>query len=519
MEESVDQAPEDIEREKQRGIARFGKTFEAGDTIAVIALQQITIQLQGSLLEQLRNAAFDDGFTDFRYLVDVADAGRDKTMNTLIELRQRLFTAETINPGLSPTTTLETVPSISSGRTRTSLPVPPSPRITHKNTPPTWAQSNHAISRDASGEEDAGSGAENIPRRAKRGSSLLGFLRHNRSNSHGDRSGIQTPTILQEEQMQESPRPSSPPHAPLAKVNSSSDRGSSISAGSVHSAVPSTNWDYQPWEDDPAKIWGTKAASESPEMKTVERQLGSPSAMPRPSVAPTWLRNSSVAIPTPMPENNFLGFCKNAVRLQNGDKGALDKHTEHAYSRSGYASATVHYLACKSGKCSFMGQLKADKIWDRVWKDEALGVKWRWAFLAKSHVQQKQSKGQQYSYQCLICTFSTGKSAGYHGVRLYIEHVASHRGDIGEVLKYKAGCVNDHVCEDDEKFDINLYPVEASESRDRKDSQLLSDDLMGLGLIPPKPEATDSIFSANEPWNEGLSNFHYGGDIDPTELE
>jgi len=241
--------------------------------------------------------------------------------------------------------------------------------------------------------------------------------------------------------------------------------------------------------------------------------------MSRLSIAPSWNRNSSVAVPTPTPENNYLGFCKNAVRLQNGDRGAFEKNAEHAYSRSGYSSQTIYYLSCRSSKCSYMSQLKADTIWDRVWTDPELGIKWRWAFLAKSHVQQKQVKGQQFSYQCTFCTFINGKGAVFHGSRMYLKHVASHRGDIGEVLKYKAACINDHVCEDDEEFDINLYPLDQCEARDREPSQVLSDELVGLGFYPPKPEPADSMFSNNEPWNAGLSNFHYGGDIDRTELE
>jgi hypothetical protein len=166
-----------------------------------------------------------------------------------------------------------------------------------------------------------------------------------------------------------------------------------------------------------------------------------------------------------------------------------------------------------------MSHLKADTIWERVWTDPELGMKWRWTFLAKSHVQQKQVKGQQFSYQCVFCTFGAGKGAVYHGSRMYLQHVASHRGEIGEVLKYKTSCVNDRIYDDGEEFDINLYPLDACEVRDREPSRVLSDELMGLGLFPPKPEPADSMFGANEPWNEGLSNFHYGGDMDRTELE
>lgn len=251
LEESVDQAPEDIEREKQRGVARFGKAFEEGDTIAVIALQQITIQLQGSLLQELRNAAFDDAITDFRHLVDVADAGRDKTMNILIELRQRLFLAEPINFEVSPTSTQNIIPALISPKQRNTLPAPASPKPELKPSP-TWAQSNHTPSRDASGEEDAGSGPENIPRRSKRGNSLLGFLRHNRTSSHGDRSGVQTPVALLEERAHDSPRPSSPVNNALARAaTSSSEARSSVSAGSGQSmSQTAQHWDYQPWEGE-----------------------------------------------------------------------------------------------------------------------------------------------------------------------------------------------------------------------------------------------------------------------------
>lgn len=255
LEESIDQAPTDIEREKQRGIQRFGQAFESGDTIAIIALQSITIQLQGSLLEELRNAAFDDTVTDFRYLVDVADAGRDKTMNTLIELRQRLLVAEPIGGDLSPTATHASFPSAAPGKQRASLPLPapssPPPRGELKPAQ-TWAQSNHAISRDASGEEDAGSGAENSTRKSKHQhrSSLLGIFRH-RTSSHGGGSGMQTPTVLTED-VRDSTRPPSPVHAPPPRGHTvANDARSSISAGSTRSAqTVATNWNYQPWEGE-----------------------------------------------------------------------------------------------------------------------------------------------------------------------------------------------------------------------------------------------------------------------------
>jgi hypothetical protein len=258
LEESIDQAPTDIEREKQRGIQRFGIAFERGDTVAVIALQQITIELQSSLLEELRNAAFDDAVTDFRYLVDVADAERDKTMNTLIQLRQRLLAAEPIVIdgliSLSPTATSASMATAVPGRQqRASLPLPAShssPPNNDVRTTQTWAQSNHAASRDASGEEDAASGAENVQRKSKHRSSLLGIFRH-RTSSHGGGSGVQTPTGLTNG-AHELPRPVSPGHGPPPRAHTvATDARSSISQGSVHSTqTVATNWNYQPWEGE-----------------------------------------------------------------------------------------------------------------------------------------------------------------------------------------------------------------------------------------------------------------------------
>lgn len=249
----------------------------------------------------------------------------------------------------------------------------------------------------------------------------------------------------------------------------------------------------------------------------------------RPSL-PINLRNSSVSIsvPRPAPENGYLGFCKNAIRLQNGDRKALEKRKEihDAYSRTGYSHPSIQYLACTSSKCCFAGYQKLDTIWDKVWTDESKGLKFRWAFLAKSHVMQKKAEDKQYAFQCLFCAYAGEPAQAFQGTDCYLEHVAQHRGRMGEVLLYKAQCVNDRVCEDGEEFDINLFPPAAGADYQDRASHMLSDDLLGLSFEPKEMPMDgssagkqDSMFSANEPWNEGLSDFHYGGELDRTELE
>lgn len=173
-------------------------------------------------------------------------------MNTLIELRQRLLTAEPIHDlELSPTSSHATARSDSFTQQR-SRALPASSLSTADLRPtPAWAQANHAASRDASGEEDAASGAENLPRQPTKRGSFLHFLRHARTNSsHGERSGVQTPAVVVEEGVKESPQPESPVNGPTRNATVTSDARSSVSAGSSHSTVPSTTFKYQPWEGE-----------------------------------------------------------------------------------------------------------------------------------------------------------------------------------------------------------------------------------------------------------------------------
>jgi hypothetical protein len=152
-----------------------------------------------------------------------------------------------------------------------------------------------------------------------------------------------------------------------------------------------------------------------------------------------------------------------------------------------------------------------------------MGIKFRWPFLAKSHVQQKgRIRDELFAFQCMFCVFLDGSldvdsGAGerqlYYGREKYLEHIAQqHRGQvIGDIVLYKLGCVNDRICDDDEDFDINLYPPGAKEEElgnDRRKRQ-------GPAEEEVANDRTDGgrpsdAKSEDEPWNAGLSDFHMG---------
>ncbi|KAK4497340.1 hypothetical protein PRZ48_011791 [Zasmidium cellare] len=560
LEESIDQAPAEIERERKRGINRFGKAFEEGDHIAVISLQQITIQLQSSLLEKLRNAAFDDDtkITDFTYLVDAADVGRDRTIAALHEFKQRLINSQNVDQQQQqkPQDTARTTPTSSTSNVGIPPPEPTrsqtmqvlsnsQPKDAQPSKHRTWTR-EYSLSREASGEEDAAPGAteeQHFPHHRKR-SSLLHFLKHNRTHSseakdkEKDKDKHTLHTQVEEPHSRAaSTAPTSVPFRPPPQCD--------VSSSDIHNPNYSqAKFRYEEWEDNPSEIWGSKTSLERRETMPVapdqgqnpnmsSSYVGQPLQPPSPVMTnrsnsnPHTHAHQSTAVPTPNPDNDFLGFCKGAWKLQNGDrKGSMHKCREvEAWSRHPSNSNASSFLACQTPRCAFRSNFanpNVDVIWNKVFTAEAKGIKIRWPFLAKSHVTQKVVVKHQYSFKCLFCVFTRGSSGVYHGMEYYLDHICQeHRGtNLGDVVLYRTGCINDRIATEEDEFDINLYPVTAGSNAaagDRRETYL-NDDLLD-GYWNKNEDKNDSMFGANEPWNEGLSDFHYGGDFDGNELE
>ena len=85
------------------------------------------------------------------------------------------------------------------------------------------------------------------------------------------------------------------------------------------------------------------------------------------------------ALPTPCKENDWLGFCPAAVKLQSGDrKTSLKKRTDYHDS---FSAAGVTTYRCAEKGCLFGGHVSVDFVWKVVMKDEKLGLQCRWLFL------------------------------------------------------------------------------------------------------------------------------------------
>ena len=206
----------------------------------------------------------------------------------------------------------------------------------------------------------------------------------------------------------------------------------------------------------------------------------------------------SIQSTTIWPENNFAGFCLGAYHLQVGlIDSAISIHNEST-SMTGQSQ----YYACRSKRCVFEGPAV---MYETGWSyDRNLRfmnqLKYRWLFLAKSHVPQTRVKNKLYDFQCLICALSGDKSSKFHGSKKLLEHVGGHAGTqvggitlLGPLLFGNNSIKQAH----DDDFDVNFLPDRASSflehSSSSPTSTHTSSDVMSV-------ENYDSLSTFNPKW-------------------
>jgi hypothetical protein len=122
----------------------------------------------------------------------------------------------------------------------------------------------------------------------------------------------------------------------------------------------------------------------------------------------------------------FRGFCKGAYYLQV----RLKSDGMKLRNQSGSFLGEKYYYACTNSKCCFEAPAqKAGKVWDLASTvfSPRNGVKFRWSFLAKSHIEQSKVKKRTFQYRCIFCALRNPESPILKGVNSLIEHVAQHR--------------------------------------------------------------------------------------------
>ena len=160
----------------------------------------------------------------------------------------------------------------------------------------------------------------------------------------------------------------------------------------------------------------------------------------------------------PSASNNYGGFCEGAWRMQIGDRQGGMKRRQDV----GPGASTYYFWKCMSKQCAFSGSMygtkKAPSFDTRVRKSKS-GIRFRWSFLAKSHVAQAKVVNGQYNYGCIFCCTGPEATPVFGGIDTLLEHLLTHKGQgIPAQVLQRAGCVVDRLAGDDEEFDLNVPP-------------------------------------------------------------
>lgn len=188
----------------------------------------------------------------------------------------------------------------------------------------------------------------------------------------------------------------------------------------------------------------------------------------------------------PCRDNNYWGFCKGAWAVREELKRGLSLTTrpDGMYNR---------YQIWECKHCHFAGNVvtaphptkkkKFETIVDPTVRVSTAGVRYKWIFLAKSHVKKKamgevqggrtsvavtssgsKAKGsgvaeakEECNYGCVICSVEGNVTGIYGNVETLMNHIyQEHSRDMGEKVAAKSRCVVGRVAGAGEDWDLNI---------------------------------------------------------------
>lgn len=200
-------------------------------------------------------------------------------------------------------------------------------------------------------------------------------------------------------------------------------------------------------------------------------QLSQTPQIPQAPMSPSSSYRSSIMMPfnpqqqhmmvgRPCKDNGYWGFCKGAWATREDLKKGLS-----VQSRPEGLYNTISIWQCKH--CLFQGDTfggkgkKKNMTVDPNVHVSAVGIRYRWIFLAKSHVKKKSvatntEKGE-CSYGCMFCC-AEGRGTGIYGnVQTLMNHIfLEHAKGITEDVKEKTRCVVGRTAGPQEQWDINI---------------------------------------------------------------
>ncbi|KAJ5835295.1 hypothetical protein N7447_001321 [Penicillium robsamsonii] len=465
----------------------LGQRWEIGDAIAREQMKDIIITLQGALLRHLREAQERGTTLDLNALQLESDQGRVRTLTILGELYQRLSRPSHVPPSFSM--------FIDPNYHR----VHPQAGGYSSHSPDGYLPSHPSEMRYLSGGypispgsyttgrvqtlDTLGSPREYLvpnPRPSRRSSGfglIMGDLFHPRSargstRSPAPESGYNLPTGHDADSPSTSdPIPKfdvRPPPRPNLQINAIPDDHDIVSGN--------------PWKDSDSDIFNRARMTEeenphlspiSPSTQTRRGSLSAASTASTDSTPSNPSTHSSTELTRPLwppsKSNSYLGFCKGAWKVHTGFRG-FKVYTEPG---SGYYTQQS-WLRCEH--CAFeapmapRSSIRNPQFEGSVRTHKASGVRYRFGFLAKSHVHCKRDSALHFApntprgaFCCVFCCAMTHGSTQVYGnldtfmVHLAEQHSMVERGTLAVLPSMRR--VVGRVAPDSEEFDVNILPM------------------------------------------------------------
>jgi hypothetical protein len=169
----------------------------------------------------------------------------------------------------------------------------------------------------------------------------------------------------------------------------------------------------------------------------------------------------------PCKTNNYWGICKGAWVIREDALKGLVLRTKPTGMYN-----VREILECMS--CTFHGptysvphSLKKNRrisVVDPKVYTAMCGIRYRWIFLAKSHVKKKAHDAQNEThYGCILCLSEVYVIETYDGIEMLMNHIAQvHIQDMSHELAKKMRCIQGRIAGNEEDWDINV-PLELTQ--------------------------------------------------------
>ncbi|KAJ5949838.1 hypothetical protein N7454_001422 [Penicillium verhagenii] len=522
LERSLIRGQEEILTHWNAHVSRLGRRYEEGDTISREQMKDIVITLQGMLLTYLSRAVDNGATLDVMGVLLASDHGRSRTISVLHDLYQRIAQSTPmqwpVGGGGAVYATVDPASSIGY-----YIQLLDQGRSLSQSREATWlggfpATPAMAFPAQLSGQPTNMAGLcrhgelSNAPQGEKKSSGFVtainSLLGHRSKRESADRSSDGSMAKLDHTACPDvsAHRRASPKMMVTAEHHDTADRKSrpkppvkrkshrNLSEMDEITDSMTRQLKWNPWTNDGRSECGrdsdtdlsdgevSPTTEEPPRLgkredpDRLENQIPPTLAPPPASVISDHTTHSST--PTihlrrlsrgqywpPSKANKYSGFCKGAWKLSSG-LGGFKIHSEPV----GY-----YFLMPKwrCYRCYFgmplaprAGSDRRDLRFDqKIYLDKSTGIRYRWPFLAKSHVPYTRpgaaaSTHINGTFGCIFCCAELDIVAPtMNSFDEFMAHLGEQHRSVDSALLERTRCVVGRVALDEEDFDINIPPA------------------------------------------------------------